>query len=312
MDTRIVFMGSPDFALPILNALAKNFNVVGVVTKPDKRSGRGQKTTPPPVKKLALDLEIEIIQPKSLKSDVFQQKLIEWNPDLIVVAAFGKILPNSILDHPPHGCINIHTSLLPRWRGAAPINAAILNGDEYSGVTIMKMAQGLDTGDIISQRSIPIPDNETAGSLFDKLSSIGAKLLIDTIPNYICGRILPRPQNEELSTYAPMLKKEDGLIDPERSAIEIERQIRAFNPWPGSTFPYDGKNLKIHEVSTSNEHTHPTGTRFIHYKKPAIQTSDGIIILENVQKAGKKAISGEDFLRGARDWESKILRNSHE
>jgi len=312
MDTKIVFMGSPDFALPTLSALAENFNVVGVVTKPDKRSGRGQKTSPPPVKKLALSLEIEIIQPESLKSDDFHQKLIEWNPDLIVVAAFGKILPSSVLDYPQYGCINVHASLLPRWRGAAPINAAILNGDEYSGVTIMKMAQGLDTGDIISQRSIPIPDNETAGSLFDKLSSIGAKLLIDTIPNYISGSILPRPQNDELSTYAPMLKKEDGLINPERSAVEIARQIRAFNSWPGSTFPYDGKNLKIHEVSISNEQTHPTGTRFIHNKKPAIQTSDGIIVLVKVQKAGKKAISGEDFLRGARDWESKILRNSHE
>ncbi len=200
-------MGSPDFALPSLSALAENFNVVGVVTKPDKKSGRGQKTTPPPVKKLALSLGIEIIQPKSLKYDDFQQKLKEWNPDLIVVAAFGKILPGSVLDHPQFGCINVHASLLPRWRGAAPINAAILNGDEYSGVTIMKMAHGLDTGDIISKRSIPILDTETAGSLFDKLSSLGAKLLLNTIPNFINGSILPRPQNDEFSTYAPMLKK---------------------------------------------------------------------------------------------------------
>ena len=308
MLTKIVFMGSPDFALPTLKALVENFEVVGVVTKPDKKSGRGQKTSPSPIKKLALSLGLDVYQPKSLKSSSFLEKLDHWKPDLIIVAAFGKILPKSVLDYPKYGCINVHASLLPRWRGAAPINAAILHGDEYSGVTIMKMAEGLDTGDIISQCSIPILGEETAGSLFVKLSELGAKLLIDTIPVYLNGKIISRIQDDLISTYAPMLKKEDGIIDPNKSAMQISRQIRAYNPWPGSQLIYNENILKIHKVSIFASQTYNIGTRFVHEKKPALQTLDGILILERVQKSGKKAINGEDFLRGVRDWESENIR----
>ncbi len=304
MSIKIVFMGSPDFALPSLKTLVENFEVVGVITKIDQRSGRGQTTSSPPVKKMAFSLGLNILQPRSLKSSSFFEKLQLLNPDLIVVAAYGKILPKSILDLPKFGCINVHASLLPRWRGAAPINAVILHGDDKSGITIMKMSEGLDTGGILTQNSITLDSTETAGSLFSKLSEMGAKLLVETIPGYIDGKIKPKIQNDDLSTYAPMLKKEDGLIDPYNSAELISRKVRAFHPWPGTFMMFNDKTLKIHSVSIESGQSHKTGTRLIKSKKPIIQTSDGFLILEKVQMAGKKAMSGEEFLRGSRNWES--------
>ncbi len=296
-------MGSPDFALPSLKALIETFNVVGVVTKPDQKSGRGQKNTPSPIKKYSLSQGLNVTQPLSLKDPEFQEILNRWGPDLIVVAAFGKILPKSVLEFPEFGSINVHASLLPRWRGASPINAAILNGDKNSGVTIMKMAVGLDTGDIISQQSIPLEVDETAGTLFNKLSKIGAELLLKTIPDYINGEIQPQAQNDQLSTHAPMLKKEDGLIDPYKSAVYISRQVRAYNPWPGSHFKYDDKYLKIHNVRIIQGDEYKIESRIIIEKKPSIQTSDGIVIFEQVQKSGKKSMDGKEFLRGERNWE---------
>ena len=305
MKLKIVFMGSPDFAIPSLKVLTSDFDVVGVVTKPDTKSGRGQKTSSPPIKNLALELGLEISQPNSLKNPEFQNLLHEWAPDLIVVAAFGKILPKSVLNFPKYECINVHASLLPRWRGAAPINAAILHGDEFSGVTIMKMARGLDTGDILTQRKIKLGPDETAGSLFYKLSELGADLLIKTIPDYVSGEIKPQVQDESLSTYAPMLSKADGLIDPQNDIESLSRQIRAFTPWPSSFLKYNGINLKIHKVSIQKNNNSTIGKRTIQNKMPAIHVSGGLLILETVQKAGSKKMNGEDFLRGSRNWESK-------
>jgi len=298
---KIVFMGSPDFSLSALGALHENYSVVGVVTQPDRAGGRGRELKPPPVKELALELGIALIQPEKLNEPEAMEKLRAWAPDAIVVAAFGQILRQDVLDLPKFGCINVHASLLPRWRGAAPINAAILHGDEETGITIMKMDAGLDTGPILSQRSVRIKTEETAGSLFDKLSTLGAELLLDTLPKYFAGEIEPRPQPEEGTTYASMLKKEDGLLDFSQPAKELERKVRAFNPWPGAYFKWDGNLLKVHRASIGMGKMRE-GQRGVYLGLPAVGTSENILVLGKVQPAGKKPMPGNAFLAGARNW----------
>ncbi|HSL44968.1 MAG TPA: methionyl-tRNA formyltransferase [Anaerolineales bacterium] len=299
--TNVVFMGSPDFALPTLRALAQNYKVVGVVTQPDRASGRGRELRPPPVKLLAQELDIPIIQPEKLRQPEAMEQLQAWKPDLIVVAAFGQILKKDVLYLPRFGCINVHASLLPRWRGAAPINAAILHGDQETGVTIMKMDVGLDTGPILSQRSIPLTREDTAGSVFEKLSQLGADLLIETLPGYFSGEILPTPQPEEGMTYAPMLKKEEGQLDFTRPAEELERRVRAFNPWPGAFMDFDGTLLKVHRAHVEAGNAE-AGERLVYRDQPAVGTGDGLLILDAVQPAGKKPMNGKSFLAGGRQW----------
>jgi len=294
-------MGSPDFALPALKALAHHYEVVGVVTQPDRASGRGRELKPPPVKLLAQNLGIPILQPEKLRQPEAMEQLRAWKPDLIVVAAFGQILRKDVLDLPPHGCINVHASLLPRWRGAAPINAAILHGDEETGITIMKMDVGLDTGPILTQRPIRLTREDTAGSVFEKLSQLGADLLIETLPDYLSGKIQPVPQPEEGSTYAPMLKKEEGQLDFTRSAEELERRVRAFNPWPGAFMDFDGTLLKVHRAHVEAGEAE-AGQRLIYRDQPAVGAGNGLLILDEVQPAGKKTMSGKAFLAGARQW----------
>src|SRR5258705_8934923 len=250
---KVVFMGSPDFALPSLRALANVYDVVGVVTQPDRASGRGRVLKSPPVKLLARELDVPIIQPEKLRTPEAMEHLRAWNPDLIVVAAFGQILRKDVLDLPRYGCINVHASLLPRWRGAAPINAAILHGDEEIGVTIMKMDAGLDTGPMLAQRSIRLTREDTAGSVTETLSHLGADLFIETLPDYLSGKIQPVPQPEEGVTYAPMLKKEEGQLDFTHPPDELERRVRAFNPWPGAFMDFDGAFLKIHRANVAEE-----------------------------------------------------------
>ena len=242
---KIVFMGSPEFALPSLRALVGAYNVVGVVTQPDRASGRGREVKMPPVKTLALELGLPIMQPEKLRAPEAMDQLRAWSPELIVVAAFGQILKQDVLDLPRYGCLNIHASLLPRWRGAAPINAAILHGDEESGVTIMKMDAGLDTGAMLAKRAIRLSSDGTAGSVTDALSHLGADLLIETLPRWIAGEIQPEPQDDSLSTYAPMMKKDDGRLDFARDVNELERQVRALNPWPGAFMEFDGKTVAL-------------------------------------------------------------------
>jgi methionyl-tRNA formyltransferase len=229
------------------------------------------------------------------------QQLREWNPDLIAVAAFGQILRRDVLDLPRYGCINVHASLLPRWRGAAPINAAILHGDPETGITIMKMDAGLDTGPILSQRSIRLTRDDTAGSVTEKLSQIGAELLIETLPDYLSGKIQPVDQPEEGTTYAPMLKKEEGRLDFTRPAEELERRIRAFNPWPGAFMDLEGALLKVHRARAEPAEAE-VGERLIYQAQPAVGTGNGILILDEVQPGGKKPMSGQSFLAGARNW----------
>ncbi len=304
----LVFMGSPDFALPTLRALAQHYELVGVVTQPDRASGRGRELKPPPVKLLAQELKIPIIQPEKLKQPEALEQLRAWNPELIVVAAFGQILRKDVLELPRFGCINVHASLLPRWRGAAPINAAILHGDEETGITIMKMDVGLDTGPILTQRSIRLTRDDTAGSVFEALSHLGADLLIETLPDYLSGKIQPVPQPEAGATYAPMLKKEEGRLDFTHLADELERRVRAFNPWPGAFMDFDGTLLKVHRA-----HVEPgeaeAGQRLVYRDQPAVAVGGGILVLEEVQPAGKKPMSGKVFLAGARNWQSGSARS---
>jgi methionyl-tRNA formyltransferase len=299
---RIVFLGSPAFAIPALDTLATHFSVVGVVTQPDRPAGRGGILKPPAVKVAALRLGIPIIQPLKLHTTDAMDQLRAWSPDLIVVAAFGQILRTALLELPKLGCLNIHGSILPHWRGAAPIQAAILAGETETGITIMKMDSGVDTGPVLSQRFIPITPDDTAGTLFEKLAPIGANLLLETLPNYLSGILIPQPQPEEGATYAPMLKKEDGIIDFSQPATLLERQVRAMNPWPGAFIFWKAAPLKVLRVRVSNEKSPGEGIRFIVEGQPALGTAQGILILEEVQPAGKKAMPGKAFITGARNW----------
>jgi methionyl-tRNA formyltransferase len=296
-------MGSPDFALPSLRALANAYDVLGVVTQPDRASGRGRSLRSPSVKLLARELDIPIIQPEKLRTPEVIEQLRAWKPDLIVVAAFGQILRKDVLDLPPYGCINVHASLLPRWRGAAPINAAILDGDEETGVTIMKMDAGLDTGPMLAQRAIRLTRDDTAGSVTGALSHLGADLLIETLPDYLAGKIRSVPQPEEGVTYAPMLKKEEGRLDFTLPAEELERRVRAFNPWPGAFMYFDEVLLKVHRAHVVQEAGNAEiGQKLIYQGQPALGAGGGLLVLDEVQPAGKKPMSGKSFLAGARNW----------
>jgi methionyl-tRNA formyltransferase len=299
--TKVVFMGSPDFSLPGLRSLAKHYDVVGVVTQPDRASGRGRELKSPPVKKLALELGIPVVQPEKLKQPKAMEQLRAWAPDVVVVAAFGQILKKDVLDLPRYGCINVHASLLPRWRGAAPINAAILAGDEETGVTIMRMDVGLDTGPILTKKSIRLTPTDTAGSVFQSLSQLGADLLIETLPRWIAGELQPQIQDDALATYAPMMKKEEGKLDFAQDANELERRVRAFNPWPGAFMDFDGTMLKVHRAHVEQGNVEE-GQRLIVQDQPGVGARGGFLILDEVQPAGKKPMSGKAFIAGARNW----------
>ena len=301
MKLRIVFMGSPDFSLPTLQALHQHHEVVGVVTQPDRPAGRGRSLHPSDVKLLAGELGLPLIQPQTLKAPEALKQLQNWAPDVVVVAAFGQILRENVLQLPPFGCINVHASLLPRWRGAAPVQAAVLH-DELTGVTIMKMDKGLDTGPILSQRSIAIPETMTAGQLFDQLAQMGAELLVETLPKYIRGEIKPKTQDDERATYAPQLKKSDGELDFDQPAEFLARLVRAYNPWPGAFQFCNNTRLKIYKAHAESIQNNMPGKRMIVDDKPAWGTIEGALVLDEVQVAGKSRVRGKAFLHGAKDW----------
>ena len=301
MDINIVFMGSPEFAVPCLRRLAKEYRVTGVVTQPDREAGRGRQLTPPPIKTVAQELELPVIQPARLRDPEAMQKLVEWAPDLIVVTAFGQILRSAVLDLPRFGCINVHGSLLPRWRGAAPIQAAILHGDKFTGVTIMKMDSGIDTGPMLNQRSMEILPDDTGETLGKRMSEIGADLLMETLPAYIRGSLIPQQQPDEGATYAGMLKKEDGLLDFTMPAEVLARRVRGLIPWPGAYMHWQNQPLKIHRAHPAAGHT-PPGQTVLHQGMPAVGCADGLLVLDEVQPAGKKPMPGKVFLNGARTW----------
>ena len=300
---RLVFMGSPEFALPVLRLLAGQYSVVGIVTQPDRPAGRGRVLTSPPVKIVAQELAIPFIQPRHLREPEAMQQLSYWAPDLIVVAAFGQILRPDVLELPRLGCINIHASLLPRWRGAAPIQAAILNGEAETGISVIKIDPGIDTGPILSQSAIEISGEDTAGTLQAKLSRLGADLLIRTLPPYFDGTLRPQPQDDSLATYAPMIKKEDGLLDFNLPAFDLERRIRAYNPRPGVYTYWKSQILKIHRAHVVDLTANSVGIKIIHQGLPAFTTPIGILVVDELQPAGKPILSGKAFLQGARNWE---------
>lgn len=302
MVEKVIFMGSPDFALPSLQSLHEQFEVCAVVTQPDRKAGRGKMLTPPPVKQLAQKLGLEVYQPGSLRSDKAVEQLKNYNPDVIVVAAFGQILRQNVLELPPFGCVNVHASLLPRWRGASPINAAILHGDSATGVTLMKMDAGLDTGPMLASESILIPEDLSAGEISDQLADLGGRLLAEHLPKYFADQISPTPQDDDFSTYAPMLKKVDGKLDFDKSALQLARQIRAYDPWPGSFTTWKEKPLKIHEAHAAAGKPTSPGKHAIIEALPAIQTADGLLVLDILQPAGKNRMDGATFLNGAQDW----------
>jgi len=303
----IVFMGSPDFAVPILMNLAAHFDVVGVVTQPDRPAGRGRNLAACPVKKAAVELKIPVIQPEKLfrNNDAIQQIMV-WQPDLIIVAAYGKILRKEILDLPLDGCWNVHASLLPRWRGASPIQAAILHGDQRSGITIMHMDDGLDTGAILSQDSLEILPTDTAGSLENRLSEMGSNLLVETISKHSEGKIFKSPQSLEGQTYAPLLKKQDGKLDFLKPVEELERQTRAYNPWPGCFTIVDGEHFKIHTTKIVRSEDVVPGDMYVIDEYPAIGAKNGFLILTEVQPPGKKKMEGKLFLLGYRNWDHSV------
>jgi methionyl-tRNA formyltransferase len=303
MAEKVVFMGSPELAATILEAVASKYQVVGVVTQPDRPAGRGKVLTSPPVKVLADQLGIPTIQPERLRDEAFAQLQV-WNPDVIVVAAFGQILRQRVLDLPKYGCINVHASYLPRWRGAAPIQAAILHGDEFTGVSIMKMDAGIDTGPVLIQEKIFLAEDETLTSLTHKLSELGASLLNKALEEYIAGQLGTTPQPESGDTYAGMLNKEDGLLDFSQSAVEIDRRVRALNDWPGTFCEINGQILKVRKVKIIPNQAHPAGIRSVLDKVPTISTPDGWVQLLEVQPSGKKWMPGADFLRGIQNWKT--------
>lgn len=304
MTVRVVFMGSPEFALPSLRALLDGYDVAGVVTQPDRPAGRGRKLKPPAIKALAEEMGLPIIQPRRLSEPEALEQLSAWQPEVILVAAFGQILKPEVLELPPHGSLNVHASLLPRWRGAAPIQAAILHGDQQTGATIMKLDEGMDTGPILSQRAIPIRPDDTAGSLSPRLAQAGAELLVETLPGYLSGEIVPQPQDEDLASYAPMLKKGQGRLDFAQPAEQLARQVRAYSPWPGSFMEWEGQTLKVHQAHALKGESKGAGERLAYEGLPAVGTAEGLLVLDEVQPAGKKAMPGEVFLRGARGWAS--------
>jgi methionyl-tRNA formyltransferase len=302
MSTKVIFLGSPEFALPSLRSLVDTCNVVGVVTQPDRPAGRGRGLKSPPVKLLALELALPIIQPDNIHNPTSMAQLSAWGADIIVVAAFGQILKKEILELTKFGCINVHASLLPRWRGAAPINAAILHGDKETGITLMKMDEGLDTGPIISQQAIPISRRDDAGALSEKLAELGGEVLVNTLPRFVSGEITPIAQDDSLATYAPMLKKEDGLLEFSQTTEQLAMKVRAYSPWPGTFMIWGGKTLKIHKAHISDGDSGKPGQTTRQGNLPGVICTDGILILDEVQPAGKKRMSGQVFLNGARDW----------
>ncbi|RIX49928.1 methionyl-tRNA formyltransferase [Paenibacillus nanensis] len=304
---RIVFMGTPDFAVPSLQMLVSSgYEVVAVVTQPDRPKGRKKTLTPPPVKEAALSLGIPVLQPDRMRNQEAVSAVAEFKPDLIVTAAYGQILPKAVLELPRLGCINVHGSLLPKYRGGAPIQRSIMNGEPETGVTIMYMAEGLDTGDMISRVVVPITDEDTSGTMFEKLSAAGAKLLGETLPSIIDGSAKAVPQREEEATYAPNLTREDERIDWGKSARALFNQVRGLSPMAGAFTSLGGEVFKVWkcEVPSSNgagtAGAAPGTILTADASGIVVQTGEGKLVLTEVQPAGKRVMAVSDWVKGAR------------
>lgn len=299
---RVVFMGTPDFAVGTLEAICDaGYEVAGVVTQPDKAKGRSKELVPTPVKAAALARGLNVFQPVKIRDAQAIEAVRQMKPDVIVVVAFGQIIPQEILDMAPYGCLNVHASLLPAYRGAAPIQWAVLNGEEESGVTIMRMDAGLDTGDMIAKKVVKLAADETSGSLFDRLSAEGAKLLVETLPSVFDGTAVYEKQPEESTTpYAGMIQKKMGEINWNDSAERIERLVRGMNPWPSAYTKLDGKTLKIWKAHVEKPEMTGDVGKIVRMDKKGmyVQTGQGILCVDELQIEGKKRMNTGDFLRG--------------
>jgi methionyl-tRNA formyltransferase len=316
----LVFMGTPQFAVPSLRALAGGPYNITVVTQPDKPAGRGGRLTPPPVKVLAQELGLPVLQPPTLKDPEFRARLAEMQPDVTVLVAYGEYVAPVLLDLPKHGSLNLHPSLLPRWRGSTPIQSAILAGDEVTGVSIIRMDRGLDTGPILAQRSTPVAPGETYPELSERLAKMGAELLAETLPRWLNGEIEPTPQPEEGATLTRTLSKEDGLLDWSAPAEELARRVRAFQPWPGTHTYWQGRLLKIIRARPAPV---PTGGvtapgTVIVLQQPgsarslAVATGGGALELLQVQLAGKPPIEARALLTGYPQIVGSVLSAEHQ
>ncbi len=309
---RVIFMGTPEFAVPSLEQLILNqYQVVAVYTQPDRVAGRGRSLTFPPVKEAALNWKLPVLQPVNFKEAGAVAQLADLHPDVLVVAAFGQILPQSVLDVPVYGCINIHPSLLPEFRGASPVAAAILAGREFTGVSLMLMDSGLDTGPVLTRAQISISSLDTTGSLTEKLSRVAAQLLLEVLPRWVKGELTPQPQDEAAVTNTGVLSKQEGEIDWRLPAVAIWRRVRAFNPWPGCYTRWQGKQLKIIEaVPLAEKGTYQAGQVIALNNEGAefgIGTGEGILGVLRVQMEGKRAVTAAEFLRGHRQFIGTIL-----
>lgn len=300
---RIIFAGTPDFAARHLQALLDSeHQVIAVYTQPDRPAGRGQQLQASPVKQLAVAHDIPVFQPKSLKKAPAQQQLSALDADLMVVVAYGLILPQVVLDTPKLGCINVHGSLLPRWRGAAPIQRALWAGDTNTGVTIMQMDAGLDTGAMLSMATLPIEDHDTSATLYDKLAVIGPRALVEALQDLPGLQAKAQPQQDSAANYAEKLSKEEALLDFNKAAVALEREIRAFNPWPVSYLQLGTQQLKIWQARVEAGSAQPGQVVRVDKKGIAIGTSDGLLVIEQLQPPGKKAMAVVDFLNGRAEW----------
>jgi methionyl-tRNA formyltransferase len=298
---RIIFFGTPNFAIPTLRHLLQGPDeVIAVVTQPDREKGRGRKVIPSPVKELCLQHGLTLLQPEKVREEAFQEKMKSLQPELFVVVAYGQILPKSLLKIPKHGAVNVHASLLPKYRGAAPIPWAILKGERLTGVTTMMMDEGMDTGDILLQTEIPISEEETGETLHDRLTLLGAQLLLETVKGIKAGNIHPIPQDHSKATYAPPLKKEDGRIDWSKEAKEIDRQVRAFNPWPGAFTEWSGQLLKIYrgEVRGKKSIGKAGVVALVGLDFIEVETGKDFFLIKEVQLEGKRRMNMREFLAG--------------
>jgi methionyl-tRNA formyltransferase len=299
--TNLIFMGSPQFAVPTLEAVARDHTILAVFTQPDKPAGRGQQLTAVPVKHWAVAHNVPVHQPKSFRKDPAAIEVLrDLKPDVIVVAAYGLILPQAVLDVPAFGCLNVHGSILPRHRGAAPITSAILAGDAETGITIMQIDAGMDTGPMLSiAREVIRPDDTTA-SLSERMSQLGAQLMAETLPKYLNGEIVPQPQSEEGVTYSPKIDKANAQIDWSKPAIEIERMVRAYIPWPGTFTFWDGQMMKVLKAQMMEGKTGGEIGRVLKLNDGSIGvvTGAGVLVLKEIQLAGRKVMKTEDFVRG--------------
>ena len=313
MKKRVIFMGTPEFAVPALEALLdEGYNVVAAYTQPDKEAGRGRHVALSPVKELALSRGLAVVQPETLKDRSVVAHIADAKPDLIVVAAYGRIITSEILALPEFGCVNIHPSLLPRYRGPSPIASAILRGDDVTGVTIMVMNKGMDTGPVLTQSTVSVAAEDTAGSLTMKLAGVGARLLIETLPQWFAGIIKPQPQDESRATYTRVIAKEDGKMDWNLTALELWRCVRAYDPWPGCYTWWRERRLKVIEAiplpgGKSEEKGKVVALLAEAKTAVGVQTRDGILGLVKLQLEGKRAMSAGEFIRGQRDFVGSLL-----